>query len=59
MALKEKFYWKLINNQHDIPYIAGPKREGMLFSGIVKLRIFKSMQNKINKKYFYNKKFFY
>ena len=42
MALKGKFYWKLINNQHDIPYIAGPKREGMLFSGIVKLRIFKS-----------------
>ena len=24
-----KFYWKLINNQQGMPYIAQPKREGM------------------------------
>ena len=29
MAFKGKFYLKLINNQQDKPYIAGPKREGM------------------------------
>ena len=45
MALKGKFYWKLINNQQDIPYIAGPKQEGTPFSGMIKpkLKFFKSM----------------
>ena len=54
MALKGKgqFYWKLINNQQGIPYIAGPKREGMHFSGMIKLKLkfFISMQNKFTKK---------
>ena len=35
------FYWKLINNQQDIPYTAGPKREGMPFSGMIKLKLLK------------------
>ena len=35
----EKVYWKLINNQQGIPYIAGPKREGMPFGGMIKLKI--------------------
>ena len=30
-----KFSWKLINNQHGIPYITGPNREGILFSGVI------------------------
>ena len=47
MALKGKFYWKLINNQQSIHYIAGPKREGMPFSR----KFFRSMSNKITKKY--------
>ena len=40
-----KFYFKLINNQQDVPCIAGPKREGMPFSGKIKLGLnfFKSM----------------
>ena len=25
---KEKVYWKLINNQQGMPYIAGPKQRG-------------------------------
>ena len=39
MALKGKgqFYWKLINNQQGIPYIAGPKWGDMPFSGMIKL----------------------
>ena len=38
-------YWKLINNQQGIPYIAEPKREGMSFSGMIKLKLkfFKNM----------------
>ena len=53
MALKRKFYWKLFNNQQGIPYKAGPKQEGMPFSAMikVKLKFFKSIQNKITKKY--------
>ena len=49
MALKEK----LINNQQSIAYIAGSKREDMAFSRIIKIKLifFKSMQNKITKKY--------
>ena len=45
MALKGKFCWKLINNQQGIPYIAGPKREGMPFRRMIKLKLkfFKSM----------------
>ena len=41
MALKGKILldWKLINNQQDIPYIAGPKQEGMSFSGMIKLKL--------------------
>ena len=44
----------LINNQQDIPYIVRPKREGMPFSGKIKLKLnfFKSMQNKITKSIF-------
>ena len=36
---KGKFYRKLINNQQDIPYLAGPKPEGMPFSGMIKLKL--------------------
>ena len=52
---KGKFYRKLINNQQDIPYLAGPKPEGMPFSGMIKLKLkfFKSTQNKITKSTFY------
>ena len=34
-----------MSNQQGIPYIAGPKREGMPFSGMIKLKLkfFKSM----------------
>ena len=39
IALKGKFYWKLINNQQGIPYVAGTKREGMPFSGMIKLKL--------------------
>ena len=28
----------IINNQQDTPYIAGPKPEGMPFSGMIKLK---------------------
>ena len=44
-----------MNNQQDIPYIAGPKQEGMPFSEMIKLNLkfFKSMQNKITKSIFY------
>ena len=34
MGKKGKFYWKLSNNQQGIP-----KREGMLFSGMIKLKL--------------------
>ena len=34
----EKVYLKLINNQQGIPSIAGPKREVMPFSGMIKLK---------------------
>ena len=36
---------RIINNQQDIPHIAGPKPEGMPFSGMIKLKLkfFKSM----------------
>ena len=39
MALKGKILLELINNQQDIPYIAVPKREGMSFSGMAKLKL--------------------
>ena len=44
-GIKGKFYWKVVNNQQDIPYIAEPIREGMPFSGMIKLKLnfFKSM----------------
>ena len=44
-----------MNNQLDIPYIAGPKWEGVPFSGMIKLKLkfFKSMYNKITKRIFY------
>ena len=44
-----------MTNQQDIPYIAGPKQEGMSFSGMIKskLNFFKNMQNKIIKSIFY------
>ena len=35
----EKVYWKLINNQQGIPYTAGPKREGVSFGEMIKLKI--------------------
>ena len=40
-----KFYRKLINNQQGIPYLAGPKREGIVFSGMVKLKRVKSIKS--------------
>ena len=47
MALKEKFYWKFINNQQGMPFITGSKGEGTLFSGMIKrkLKFLKSMLN--------------
>lgn len=35
MKTKEEFYWKLVNNQQVIPYIAGPEQEGMHFNGTI------------------------
>ena len=36
-GIKRKNSTKLINNQQGITYIAGPKREGMPFSGMIKI----------------------
>ena len=51
LTLIPTWFKKLTNNQQGIPYIAGPKQEGMTFSGMIKtkLKFFKSMQNKITK----------
>ena len=34
-----KFYWNPIINQHVIPCIEVPKREGMPFSKMIKLKL--------------------
>ena len=42
MALKEKILLETSTIiKQDIPYIAGPKREGMPFSGLIKLKFLK------------------
>ena len=42
MALKEKILLETSTIiKQDIPYIAGPKREGMPFSGMIKLKFLK------------------
>ena len=42
----------LVNNQQGIPYITGPKREGVPYCEMIKLKLkfLKSMWNKITKK---------
>ena len=39
MALKGTILLELINNQQGIAYTAGPKREGMAFSGMINLNL--------------------
>ena len=39
MALNGKILLEPINNQQGIAYIAGPKQEGMSFSGMIKLNL--------------------
>ena len=48
LLYKGKFYWKLINNQGGIPYIAGAKWEG---TPLIYNLNFKYMSNEINKMY--------
>ena len=52
LALKSRFDFKSLFRPLGIPYIAGRKREGMPFSGMMKhkLKFRKSMYNKITKK---------
>ena len=50
MTLKTKILLETSRiTKQDIPYTAGPKREGMTFSRMINMMI--SMQNKINTKY--------
>ena len=53
MALKGKSLLETYQYQQGILYFAGPKLQGMPFSGMIKLKLkfFKTMQNKIPKKY--------